>query len=263
MAEHLFDHLVDNEFEVREFVYLILNQLGKDVADAAVRRFVAADNKFARKALGTAIIRIGHPAVPALIEVLKDNRWQVALSAITILGEIKSRDSVKGLVQTAFHMDSRLRLETIIALAKIGGREATAMLIDLLRDTDPAIRQQAIIWLGNTGNKQGLPALIQLIGQRDVWGKMMAVKKEALRAIGRIGDRSVLDILIRLVKKRHLILAGRQEEWKVLAVEIISHLGGEPERRFLERMASGSGRISHACSTAVESMKQRTSGNHE
>ena len=263
MAEHLFDHLVDKDFGLQEFVYLILNHLGRDVVDAVINRFVAVDNKVARKALETAIIRIGSPAVPALVEVLKDSTWQAVLSAVTILGEIKSRDSVKGLMLTAYHIDTRLRLESISSLAKIGGREATAVLIDLLHDKNPAVRQHVIAALGSTGNKQGLPPLIQLIKKRDVLGKMLDLKKEALLAIGHIGDRQALDPLFRMVEKRYLIAPGRQEELKILAVGIIGRLGGDSSRKFLEKIASRSGRIGRACSAALETMVQRTASSHE
>jgi HEAT repeat protein len=263
MAEHLFGHLVDNNFGLQEFVYLILNHLGRDVVDAIISRFVAVDDKFARKALETAIIRIGPPAVPSLINVLKDSTWQVVLSAVAILGKIKSRDSVKGLMLTAYHIDTRLRLESISSLAKIGGREATAVLIDLLHDNNLAVRLQVIAELGSTGNKQGLPPLIQLIKKRDVLGKMLDIKKEALLAIGRIGDRQALDPLFRIVEKRHWIAPSRQEELKILAVETIGRLGGESSRNFLEKIASRSGRIGRVSSAALENMRQRTANNHE
>jgi HEAT repeat protein len=264
MSEHLLDHLVDKDFGLQEFVYLILNHLGRDVVDAIISRFVAVDNKFTRKALGTAIIRIGPPAVPSLIEVLKkDGKLQVVLSATAILGEIKSRDSVKALALTAYYPDTRLRLESINSLAKIGGREATAVLIELLRDNNLSVRQQVIAALGNSGNKHGLPPLIRLIRKRDLLGKMQELKKEALLAIGRIGDRQALVPLFRMVEKRYWIAPGRQEELKILAVEIISRLGGESSRVFLEKTASRRGRIGRSCSAALEKMAQRTADKNE
>ncbi len=263
MVEHLFDHLEDKDFGQQEFVYLILNQLGSDVVNAVISRFVAVDNEFARDALATAILRIGQPAVPSLNEMLKDSKLQIVSSAIAILGEMKSRDSVKGLMLTAYHIDTRLRLESIRSLAKIGGREATALLIDLLRDNNLAVRQQAIAWIGHTRNQKGLHPLIQLIKKLDVLGKMLDLKKEALLAIGRIGDRQALDPLFRIVKKRHWIVPSRQEELKILAVETIGRLGGESSREFLEKLATRNGRIGRACSAALETMGQRTTNSHE
>ncbi|MDA8412204.1 MAG: HEAT repeat domain-containing protein [Desulfobacteraceae bacterium] len=263
MAEHLLDHLEDKDFGQQEFVYLILNQLGSEVVNEVISRFVAADNEFAKYALATAIHRIGQPAVPALIEMLKDRDWQVVRSAINILGEMKSRDSVKGLMLTAYHNDTRLRLESVRSLARIGGREATEALIDLLQDDNLAVRKQAIEWIGHTGNQKGLDPLIQMIKKRDVLGKMLYLKKEALLAIGRIGDRQSLDPLFRIAKKRHWIFPSRQEELQILAAETIASLGGESAKEFLEKLAARSGRIGRASSSALKTMGQRAANNHE
>jgi HEAT repeat protein len=263
MAEHLLGHLEDKDFEQHEIVYLMLNHLGSEVVDAVIRRFVAVDNQFARKSLTTALLRIGPPAVPALIELLKDVRWQVARSAAAILGEMGSRDSVRGLTLAAYHLDIRVRMEAVRSLAKIGGREATAALLELLHDDNQAIRKQAIAWLGNTRNQKALRPLLQLVKKRDILGKTLDLKKEGLVAIGRIGDREALEPLFRLVKKIHWLVPGRQEELKILAVETIGHLGGESSREFLEKIAARGGRIGRACAAALETMGQRTPNSHE
>jgi hypothetical protein len=104
---------------------------------------------------------------------------------------------------------------------------------------------------------------MQLIKKRDVLGKALELKKEALLAIGHIGDREALDPLFRMVKKRHWIVPSRQEELKILAVETIGHLGGESSREFLEKISARGGRVGRACSAALETMEQRAAHNHE
>ena len=263
MTEHLLCHLEDDDFGQNENVYLILNQLGGEVVDALIRRFVAVGSKFSRKSLTTVLLRIGPPAEPSLIELLKDGRWQVVHAAVAILGELGSRDAVKGLALTASHSDNRVRMETIRSLATIGGMEATAVLIDLLRDNNQAIGIQAITWMGNTRNHRALQPLLQLVMKRDVLGKSLTLKKEALLAIGRIGGRRALDPLFRLVKKRYWIAPGRWDELKLLAVEAIGNLGGESAREFLEKVSARGGRLGRASSAALETMEQRNADIHE
>jgi HEAT repeat protein len=254
MVEHLLDHLEDKEFAQQEFVHLIFKQLGSDVVTAVISRFVAVDNEFSRNALAAAILRIGLPAVPALNDMLKDSRWQVVRSVIGILGDMKSTDSVTGLTRTAFHVDTRLRLESVSSLAKIGGKEATSVLVDLLQDDNPAIRLQAVAWIGHTRNKRGLHPLIQLLNKRDVLGKMLNFKKEILLAIGRIGDQQALEPLFKMVKKRHWIVPSRHEELKFLAIATIGRIGGESAKGFLKKLAARNGHIGRACSATLETM---------
>ena len=263
MAEHLLDHLEEEDFGQKDVVYMILNRLGGDVVDAVIRRITVIDSQSSMKSLTAALLRIGPPAVPSLTRMLKDKNWQVIRTAAIILGEMGSRDTVNDLTLTAHHIDNRVRMEAIRSLARIGGREATEVLVDLLHDKNMAVRKQAASWMGITRNDKALEPLLQLVMKLDVLGKTLALKKEALLAIGRIGDQRALDPLYRLVKKRHLIAPSRWEELKILAIEIIGQLGGDSSKVFLEKISARGGRIGHASSRVLDTMGQRTAISNE
>lgn len=263
MTEHLLGHLEDENFGKKEIIYQILNLLGGEVVDAVIMRLVAVGSTFSRKSLTTALFRIGAPAELSLIGLLKDGRLQVVRTAVAILGEMGSKNAVKGLTLTASHSDDRVRMESIRSLARIGGMEATAVLIDLLQDSNQAIGVQAITWLGNTRNQRALQPLLQLAMKRDVLCKSLTIKKAAILAIGRIGDRQTLDPLFRLIKKRHWIAAGRWDELKILAVKAIGNLGGESAREFLEQISARGGSLGRASSAALKAMEQRNADSHE
>ncbi len=257
MAEHLLDHLADRDFTRQELVYLIFGRLGEEAVGAVIRRMVTGNDLYARKAMATALVKIGEPAVPQLLQVLNDGRWQIVRTAVTILGEIGSRNAVPGLAQSAFNPDNRVRMEAIRSLALIGGREATLLILDLLRDRNQAIRKQAIIWLGNTKNDKALEPLLGIIMKRDLLGRAEDIKREALMAIGRIGDRRALESLYKLAGKRHWLDRDRRERLQLLAVETIGQLGGEYSRDYLERLSARGGRIGRACTSQLETMTQR------
>jgi HEAT repeat protein len=256
MVEHLLDHLEDEAFGHKDIVLMILNRLGEQVVDAVIRRVVAVENPSATNTFSTALVRIGPPAVPYLVRLLKDNKWQVVRTAVMILGEMGSRDSVSDLTNAAFHVENRVRMEAIRSLARIGGREATTLLIDFLNDRNLAVKRQSITWLGITRNDKALQPLLDLVMKQDVMGKTLTLKKEALIAISRVGDRRAIDTLCRFIRKRHLITPGRWEDLKILAIETIGKLGGESSRGFLERMSGRGGRIGRACSAALESSER-------
>lgn len=263
MSDHLLDHLENEEFRKSETVYLVLNQLGGEVVDELVRRIADTDCQHARKALTTALLRMGAPALRPLLSLLNDDRRRMARVAAAVLGDMGNRDAVKGLTLAAYHTDSRIRFESIRSLAQIGGKEATDVLLDLLEDNNKAVRRQTILWLGISGNERALQPLMDLVGRRDLRGRLFTLKKEALLAIGRIGDRRALEPLFRLVRKRRLLAASRWEELKVLAVETIGRLGGEAARDFLEKTVSSGGRLGRASSAMLETMRERTMESHE
>jgi hypothetical protein len=174
-----------------------------------------------------------------------------------------NRDAVKGLVLTAYHVDTRVRLESIRSLAEIGGREATKVLLELFHDRNKTIRRQVILWLGVTRNESALQPLLDFVMDRDLAGKNVTLKKEALLAVGRIGDPRSLDALFRLVEKKRFLARGRWEELKILALETIGRLGGDDARDFLQKSASRGGRIGHASAEVLETMGEGVSGENE
>jgi len=257
MTEHLLDHLEDESFRQKEIVYLVLHHLGGEVVTAIVPRIVDRENQFACTALTTALLRLGPPAVPQLLSLLKDGRWRVARCAAKVLGDMGSREAVTGLTLAAYHIDNRVRIEAVHSLARIGGKDATEVLVGLLRDNNRVICRQTILWLGITRNERALIPLLELLGRRGSLKKTLTLKKEILLAVGRIGDQRALDTLIRLVRKRHWLSPGRWEELKVLAVETIGLLGGEASRIFLEQTAARGGCVGRASAAVLQTMEGR------
>jgi HEAT repeat protein len=117
--------------------------------------------------------------------------------------------------------------------------------------------------MGNTRNEKALQPLLNLVMKRGIQEKSLAIKKEALLAIGRIGDQRALEPLFKLVRKRHVIARGRWEKLKLLAVDTIGRLGGESAKEFLEKLSARGGRIGLAGSETLETMGLRTPDSHE
>jgi HEAT repeat protein len=256
-TEHLLDHLEDKDYGQKEQVALILSRLGTDVVDPVIRRLTAARSRSATMSLATALARIGVPAIPALNKLLYDDRWQIVYTAVAVLGEIGQRDAVKGLSVTVYHDDDRVRSESIRSLAKIGGIEATGVLLELLRHGDESVGMQVITWLGNTRNHGAVEPLLQLVQKREVLKNSHALKKAAVAAIGRIGDRRAIDPLVKLVNKRHWLMPGRWEEVKIAAIEAISKLGGKAVQGYLKDVSARGGMVGRASAAALAAMVER------
>ncbi|QWV98369.1 HEAT repeat domain-containing protein [Geomonas nitrogeniifigens] len=262
MAEHLLNHLEDVDFPDKEAICRMLRLGGAEVVDAVVRRLTATGSRGARKALGTALVRIGVQAQPQLLTLLKDGRVQVVQMAVAILAEIGNRDAVKGLVLTAYHPEGRVRMESIRALARIGGMEATGVLLSLVQEGDEPTALHAISWLGTCRNQAALEPLLRLVARRDLRGKLQALQLEALRAVGHIGDRRALAALFKVVRRRCLLGTTRRREQKLVALEAIAALGGEQARAFLQGYASGNGELAGPAAAALQTMAQKETG-HE
>jgi HEAT repeat protein len=261
MTRYLLLLLENRGFKEKETVYLILSHLGEKAAPAAIQRICAAGNIHARKALATALVRIGKPAVPPLLAMLNDARWFVVRGMLTILGEIRCKECVQTLRPTIYHNDERVRKEAIRSLTKIGGPEAVEILIELLSDKDPSIVRQVIFPLGILKSDKALEPLIHIIKKRDIFLKSLPLKKEVLQAIGLIGDKRAIPHLVKMAKKRHWLVARRGEELRISVIGIIGQLGDESSLVFLQKMSAGGGPVGRACNAACVSIRQKT-GNY-
>ena len=135
-----------------------------------------------------AIVKIGSPAVPALIEALKDENRQVRWRAASALGEIgpEASPAVPSLIDTLQDEDGYVRRIAAYALGKIGSAAVTAVpqLTGALQAQDRNLRLVATYALGKIGPEasSAVPKLVEAL--RDLHAE---VRLNAATALGRIG----------------------------------------------------------------------------
>ena len=134
--------------------------------------------------------KIGKPAIPALIEALRDRNLLVRRSAIGVLREI-GRPAIPGLAKALKNSDANIRSSAANILGgsnfRIKGAEAKTFvpqLIPLLKDSDAGVRSSAASTLGSIGAeaKTAVPQLIPLLKDSDA-----GVRNSAAFALGNIG----------------------------------------------------------------------------
>jgi HEAT repeat protein len=112
-----------------------------------------------------ALVALGEPAVPVLIDLLKDNktvRWMDGYS-LSRMGRA-ARASVLALIEALRLPDRKTREHVAVALAG-AGPEAVEPLIHALRDRDPKVRGSAVRAVEKLGAraKAAVPTLIQAL----------------------------------------------------------------------------------------------------
>jgi HEAT repeat protein len=147
------------------------------------------DNDFqVRHDAANAIVKIGSPAVPALIEALKNENKQVRWRAASALGAIGTEASaaVPALITTLQDEDEYIRRIAAYALGKIGPQASAAVpeLLDALQDSDRNLRLVAAYALGKIGSEASaaVPTLIARLQDANA-----EVRLNAATALGRIG----------------------------------------------------------------------------
>jgi HEAT repeat protein len=255
-TDFLLQQLEQRDPSGSEMIYRVLRQLGTKVVYVLVQRLCIANSLLARKALATAIIKIGPAAIPPLVAALQDERWYVVRNMVAILGEICSQECVGELQHAVNHADPRVRKETIRSLLNIGGKEAESTIIDMLDDRDTTIVKQAILSLGIMKSQLAVQPLIGIVAQRDLFMKSLPLKKEALQALGRIGDRRATPYLTGLLQKWHWFAWSRWQELKIAAAAALGQLGDEAAIPALKARMSAGGGLGRACGEAVDNIER-------
>ena len=156
---------------------------GPDIA-ALIADLRSPDQEVSGKANLT-LIRVGEPAVPALVELLKSEDARLRARAATTLWGMgsKGKAGVPALALALADPDLDVRLASAMALEGMGPdtKEAMPALVRALKDREGRVRQWAAKALGKIGPaaKDALPALVEA-------SKYDPIRPAAEEAIGQI-----------------------------------------------------------------------------
>lgn len=189
------------------------------------------------------LVRIGSPAVEALIVALEDSSPGVRAGAARALGKIGDARALSALIfrlrhdthaevrksavwalhmgQTqaidalikAFHDgDEWVRFGAVIVLSKIG-EPSVEPLIEALRDSYPLARANAAETLGRIGDKRAADGLAQTLFDEEslVW-------HQAAIALGRLGDARAVNHLI-------IIVETENSDFRTKAIKALGQIG--------------------------------------
>ena len=256
MSDFLLRKLESPEEKIPDGIHAIVTRMGAKIVYPIITRLCAADGLSTRKILASVLVVIGQPAIGPMVSMLQDNRWYVVRNMVAILGEIGSPETIGNLKGLLLHGDQRVRKETLRALVKIGGREAESLIINLLPDKDIGMARQAILSLGIMKSQAALQPLIAIISERDMFLSSLPLKKEAVQALGRIGDKRAVPHLVELLASWHWLAWNRWMELKTAVATSLGQLGDESALPTLKSWSEGSGQLARACNEAIDTIER-------
>jgi len=256
MTTFLLDKIEERSAENEILLDRLCTTLGQTLAYPLIQRLCVVETLHARKAIAIALTKSGEAAIPALLPMLKDERWYVVRNMVTILGEIGSAEAVNALQMTARHPEPKVRKEVIKAFLKINTSAGENTLISLMDDVNEDVVKQAIHSLGAIRSKAALKPLFDIVTSADAFLKELSLKKHALLAIGRIGDRQATLILMDLLESRGWLAPGRWQELKISAATALGQLGDETAIPLLKKIAKRDSPLGNACSDAADNIER-------
>ena len=151
--------------------------------------------------------RVLHP----LVQALRSPDWIVRMHAAKAMGRIKDPGSIQSLIPLLQDNVKAVREETSTALAAMG-EAAIPSLLGALMHEDWLVRLHAVESLGKTKSRKAVePLLSVLCNDGD-----SAVREDAIRALGEIGDPQAVEFLF---------IAMKEPELRTSAVEALGRIG--------------------------------------
>lgn len=187
--------LQDPDLSVQEAAASILSVIADERVLEPLCSALLSQDWVVRMHAARAVGRIGNPtSVETLGLLLQDKVPAVrdeAITALVSIGEL----AVAPLVEALAHQDWRIRLRATEALCVMKSQTAVKPLVGLLqRDPDIAVRQEAARALGNIGDSAAVDALLVAFNEP-------RLQVRVIEALGKIGDRRVLPLLFQLISE--------------------------------------------------------------
>jgi len=212
------------------------------VEERAVRPLLAAlaeeEELTARKAILDVLIRIGRPAVPAVVDNLSDSRWFIVRNMITILGALGLPDLAPQVAAVLSHPDLRVKKEAIKALARMPHPASVQALGELCFFPDEGVALTATAALAAKKEPEAVMALYRRVVARRFLYPNYRLAHEAIDSLRAIGTDEALQALEDILAAPCVFETKRFRDLKIHALRSISRMEGDRARDLLERFAA-------------------------
>ena len=194
----MFELLGDRDWRVRK---TIVDGFVSDPTDAVVSGLMDSlsdpENAGKRNSATEALIRVGPPAIDAIVERLRgETDIDVRLSLVNLLGDLRSRDGFIILLELLeTEKDVNLASSVVSSLGKYRDAAALPHLIHMLQTRDDLwLKFHVIEALGEIGDRAALPAILPMYSEK-------SLHKPVLESIGKIADVGTVGFLLKIISE--------------------------------------------------------------
>jgi len=203
--------LHDKDRSVREAAIEALRSIGTPAIEAVGTCLTASDLSVQESASAILATIADERILAQLINTLRSGDWIVRMHTAKALGRVRNADAVEPLIPLLQDKVKAVREEAAAALAAIGDA-AIPSLLKALQHEDWLVRLHAVESLGLAKSKRAVEPLLSIVfNDRD-----SAVREDAVRALGEIGDPQTVE---------HLFMVIREPGLRTVAVEALGRIG--------------------------------------
>lgn len=245
---------VGNKDEInRAAIQRMLLSAGTEAIEPLLDEITAAQEAARRRNLYNSLILFGGDLRPFVEKRINSREWYVARQMVSILGELGDARSIGAIEDAYGYPDERVKKEVLKSLVRIPSPRSTELLIRALGEENQALVNQAIISLGIIKDPLSIDALAR-VALKD---KDLESKKEAIKALGIIGDQKAVPYLTKLLFRKVWFGKKSHEGVRSLAAYSLSMIGGPEAYKAVETASKSSeGELHSVCKRILEKKRE-------
>ena len=253
MADSVAEHIAaldDEDWGIREDAAAALGQFQDPRSVQPLIRSLRDSDRAVREAAAASLTTLGQPAILSLGFCLNDPNLQVQETAASILATIADEQVLEPLLSALLNPNWIVRMSAAKGLTRIKDPRSVNTLILLLQDKVPAVREEAGRTIQAIGEASIPPLLnglqdpnwrvrlraieaLSLLKPQVAVAPLMnivandpdtAVRQDAVRALGQIGDAHALPLLLDSLTTPSLQIKAIEALGNLRAVEALPHL---------------------------------------
>jgi HEAT repeat protein len=256
LVTHLIEALDTNSEEDKTAIEKILEFSGESSYRLILDILIGTTETRLRRNVYNVVVNIGEAIRPEIISRLGDERWFAVRQMVSLLGELGGKESLTTLESMFDHPDSRVKKEVMKSLARIPSEKSLKLLLSGLKHKDRSIQAHSVISLSILKNPAAVVPLGEIVARRDLLHENEELRKEAIKALGALGDESGVPYLKKALLAKSWLASGVSESIKILAATALGKIGGPEAIKVLEKASkSHKGNIFNACNKALEGIK--------
>ncbi len=181
---------------------------GKEASDILIKDLESKNEKIKICAAYALAYTEEPKAYKDLLKLLVDNSFEVRQMAILALGHIGNKDATPYLILALDDENNRIRIAAYYSLYRLGDPRGAFGIIDALtKEKDDRLRQYAVVTLGKIKAKDAVPILLVILDEQEPAGDInksiykSALKTDAIKALGEIGDKNAKERLDKFFKE--------------------------------------------------------------
>lgn len=239
IGEYMDEHRGENAELFLEYV----KYLGKEAIKPFMTILGELQTIEARKVVISALTFLGTKDVDTLSSGLNDPRWYVVRNIIFVLRRIKDKRVVDYLVRAAGHSDMRVRKEVIKALGDIGHHGVINTLKEALGDHELAVRTTAVRALGIIGTEAAKKIILNRIADKHFISLDFSEKKDYFTVLSRWKDNTVVDFLVKTIKRRSFFKKYKNDENRACAAYSLGLMNNKEHLSLLYKLRDSKNKL--------------------